>query len=107
MEITGPGAAGIDKSRRPTAPRHLGRIDAERGPAPIDMRVEIDQPGHDEEPAGVDNVAAAGEIMPDRGHLSIAASDVGRLVAPACRIDNPSAADNQICHVTLPPGHSL
>src|SRR5438128_2511517 len=103
MEITGPGAAGIDKSRRPTAPRHLGRIDAERGPAPIDMRVEIDQPGHDEEPAGVDDFGSTtGEVVPGPGYLPIAKSDVGHLVAPACRIDDPSAADNQICHVTLP-----
>jgi hypothetical protein len=80
VEIAGPGAAGIDESRRSAPPRDFGRIDAERGPAPIDMRVEIDQPGYHEKPARIDNFgAAAREIMPDPGHFSIAKSNVGRL----------------------------
>jgi hypothetical protein len=98
VEISGTGAAGVDKGRRPAAPRHLGSIDTERGATPIDMRVKIDQPGYDEEPARIDNLTA-GEIMPDRGHFAVAKSDVGHLVASTRRVDDPPASENQIRHV--------
>ena len=99
VEIAGPGAAGIDKSCRSALPRHYGRIDAERGPSPIDVRVEIDQAGHDEKPAGIDDFgAAAREIMPDPGHFSVAESNIGRLVAAARRIDDAATSEDQLSH---------
>ena len=69
VKVAGPGAPGIDKSRRSAPPSHLGRIDAERGSAPIDMRVEVDQPRHHEEPARIDGVGAT-EVPPDLGDLA-------------------------------------
>ena len=101
VEIAGPGAAGVDEGRRSTAPRHFGGIDAERGAAPIDMGVEIDQPGHDEEPAGIDNLTA-GEIMPDRGNFPLVEGDIGRFVTPARRIDDATAFEHQIRHFGRP-----
>jgi hypothetical protein len=99
VEIAGPGAAGIDKSCRSALPRHFGRIDAERGPAPIDVRVEIDQAGHDEKPAGIDDFGpAVREIRPDPGHFSDAESNIGRLVAAARRIDDAATSEDQLCH---------
>jgi hypothetical protein len=65
------------------------------------MRVQVDQPGHDEEPAGIDNLTA-GEIMPDRSHFPLAKGDVGRLVASACRIDNATTPENQVSHFAHP-----
>jgi hypothetical protein len=39
------------------------------------MRVEIDQPRHDEQPAHIDNLGAAGvEVAPDFGYLSAVSS---------------------------------
>jgi len=99
VEIAGPGAAGIDESRRSAPPCHFGRIDAERGPAPIDMRVEIDQPGYHEEPARIDDFSAAGgEIAADPGHFALAKGNVGRLVASARRIDDAAASEDQVRH---------
>jgi hypothetical protein len=57
MKIPWAGAARIDKSRRPALPRHFGRIDTERSPTPIDMGVEIDQPGHDQTPVDIDHLS--------------------------------------------------
>ena len=97
VKIAGPGAAGIDESRRSAPPRDFGRIDTERGPAPIDMRMEIDQPGYQEESADIDDFGTViREIVPDPGHFSIAKSNVGRLVAAARRIDDAAASEDQI-----------
>jgi hypothetical protein len=64
------------------------------------MRVKIDQPWHDEQPTHIDNLGTAGgEVAPDFGYLSIAEGDVGRLVAPARRVDDAAASENQIRHM--------
>src|SRR5580704_5652412 len=95
-----PGAASVDERRCAALSRHLDRFDTERGPAPVDMRVKIDQPRHDEQPAHIDNLGAAGgEVAPDFGYLSVAEGDVGRLVAPARRVDDAAASENQIRHM--------
>jgi len=107
VENAGTGAASIDEYRRSAPPCHLGRIDTERSPAPIDMRVEIDQPGHDEQSAHIDDLSITGpRVAPDFGHLSVAESDVSRLVAPARRVDDTTASENQIRH-TLAPSKNL
>jgi hypothetical protein len=94
-------AARVDERRRPAPSRHLGCLDTERGPTPVDMRVEIDQPGHDEQPACIDDLGTVGgKIAPDFGYLSVAEGDVCRLVSPARRVDYPAAFENQIRHCT-------
>src|SRR5215831_11701230 len=99
MEVAGASAAGVDKRRRPAAPRHLGRIDTERGPAPIDVRVEIDQPRHDEEPARIHDLRAiVGEIVSDLDDLSPAKRDVDDFVAAERRINDTPAFEDQVGH---------
>src|SRR5262249_2560257 len=86
VENAGAGAAGVDERHRAAPSRHLGRVDTERGPAPIDMRVEIDQPGHDEPPADIDGLRiAGGEIPPDFDNPSAAQGNSSRLAAPPPR----------------------
>src|ERR1700751_5279683 len=64
------------------------------------MRVEIDQPGHDQKPARIDDFLTAGrEIRPDRSNFSIAKINVARLVAAARLIDDAATSEDQICHV--------
>ena len=64
------------------------------------MRVEVDQPGHDDQPTHVDDLRiAGGEITPDFSYFSVAEGDVGRLVAPARRVDNTAACEDQIPHM--------
>ena len=105
MEVAGTGTAGVDERRRPAAARHFGRIDAERGPTPINMRVEIDQPRHDEEPARIHNLGAAvGQIVPELDYLSFAKRDVDDFVAAARRINDPAAFESVICAPQPKPG---
>jgi hypothetical protein len=94
------GAAGVDKGGRSAAPRHFGRIDAERGPAPIDMSVEIDQPGHHEQPPHIDDLGPnAWRIAPDLDHLSVAKGNVADPVATIRRIDDAPAFKDQFRHM--------
>ena len=63
--------------------------------APVDMRVEVDQPGHDDQPTHIDDLGIAGrEIMPDFSYSSIGEGNVGRLVAPGRRVDNTAACED-------------
>ena len=45
VEVAGPGAAGIDEGGDAAAARQKLGLDAERRAAPIDMGVQVDQPG--------------------------------------------------------------
>jgi hypothetical protein len=100
VESAGAGAAGVDERRRPALSRHLDRFDTKRGPAPVDMCVEVDQPGHDDQPAHIDDLGTAGgEVACDFGYFSVAEGDVGRLVVPARRVDDAAASENQIRHM--------
>src|SRR5436190_555954 len=51
VKIARPRAAGIDKGGRAALLRDQGRVDPERGAAPIDMRVQIDKPRRDDQTA--------------------------------------------------------
>src|SRR5215831_863900 len=100
MEVAGASAAGVDKRRRPAAPRHLGRIDTERGPAPIDVRVEIDQPRRDEEPARIHDLrTVVGEIVSDLDYLSFVKRNVDDFVAAERRINDTAAGEDQVGHM--------
>ncbi len=93
MEIAGPSAAGIDAGGDAAAPRHLGRIDAERGSAPIDMGVQIDQPRRHDEARDVAHLGSRPrrEIGADRGDAAVREGNVGDLVDPLARIDDAAA----------------
>src|SRR3974390_143833 len=91
MEYARASATGVDKRRRAALSRHLRRIRTQRSSAPVDMRVEIDQPRCDEQPTHVhDFTAARGEVGPDFAYLSITEGDIGLLVAPARWVDDAS-----------------
>src|SRR5215470_13713579 len=81
--------SGVDKCRRPAPSRHLHCIHTQRSSALVDMRVEIDQPGYDKEPAHIDDLTSArGEVGPNFAYLSVVEGDIGRLVMPAPRVDD-------------------
>ena len=95
VEYARASAAGVDERRRPAPPRDFYRIHTKRGSAPVDVRVKIDQSGHDNQPAYVDHVTAAGgEVRPDFGYFPVIESDVGGLVAPAYRIDDAATFEH-------------
>jgi hypothetical protein len=100
MEIPWAGTPRIDKSRGSALPRDVGRIDPERGAAPIYVCVQVDQPGHDQKPTCIDNLGpSAGKIGADRFDPTIGESDnIDRLVSSACRIDDAAASQDQIRH---------
>src|SRR5262249_60229401 len=58
VEIARPGAPRIDEGGGATAPRYFGGVDAERGAAPIDMGVEVDEAGRHDEPGDVAHLGA-------------------------------------------------
>ena len=99
MEIPWAGTPRIDKSRGSALPRDLGRIDPERGAAPIYVCVQVDQPGHDQKPTRIDDLRpSVGQIGADRFDPAIGKSDIGRLVEPARGIDDATAPQDQIRH---------
>jgi hypothetical protein len=64
------------------------------------MRVQIDQPRHDNEPAHIDDLgAASAEVVADFDDLCVAKSDVGLLIAPGRWVDDTAAFENQIRHL--------
>ena len=56
-EIACAGAAGVDEGRRAAAPRDRLGVDAQRGAAPVDVRVQVDQPRRDDPSADVAHLA--------------------------------------------------
>ena len=45
VEVAGAGAAGIDEGGGAALAREIGRVDAEGRATPIDMGMEVDEPG--------------------------------------------------------------
>ncbi len=98
-EVAGPRASGIDQGGGAAAPGDGGSIDADRGATPIDVGVKIDQPGRDEKTADVAGVARRLiEALADRDDFACGKSKVASGVDPLRRIDEMSAAQNEIKH---------
>src|SRR5437016_9223005 len=99
VEIAGAGAPGIDKGRGAAARRKLRGVDPERGPAPVDVGVQVDETRHDDQAARVDDFRPAQrQTGPERRDPAIAKADIGNLVAPVRRIDDPAALEDEIQH---------
>ena len=97
-EIARAGAAGIDRRGDAAGAAELLGIDAERGAAPIDVGVQIDQAGRDDITRHVAHVGRriGLEFASDRGHLAAGKGDIRYGVELLGRIDDPAAAHDQI-----------
>ena len=100
VEVARPGAAGVDGRGDAAGAGQQLRLDAERGAAPIDVGVQVDQAGRDDLAANVTRVGA-GEAVTDRRHLAAGEGDVGHLVDALRGVDDPAALENQIVHFTI------
>src|SRR5579883_749832 len=100
MEIAGPGAAGIDEGGGAAAPGQRRRVDAERGPAPIDMGVEVDEAWSDDVASRIPHDCARGrpKIGSDADNAAIGEGDIGDPVDPLARIDDAAAFEDEIGH---------
>ena len=92
--IAGPGAAGVDKSGAASA-RQNRRIDAERRAAPIDMRVQINEPRRDDEPRDVADRLAF-EAVPEARRTAVVEANIRDGVDSLGRVDDAPAAQHEI-----------
>ena len=100
--LPGPGRAGIDH-RGDAALLRIGiRIDAERRTAPIDMRMQIDQARHDEQPGHVALRLRSAEPLPDRRDLAAGEGHVGLRLDALGRVEHDPVAQDEIEHA-MPP----
>ena len=96
-EVAGPGAAGIDRGRDAAVAAERVGIDAERGPAPIDMGVEVDQAGRDDEAREIADVGA-GVVEPiaDLRNLAAREGDIRHPVEILRRVDHAPALEDEV-----------
>ena len=98
-KVAGTGASGIDQGGGAAAPGDGGSIDADRGTAPIDVGMKVDQPGRNEKTADVAGVARRViDALADRDDFPFGKSNVASGVDPLRRIDEVTAAQNEIKH---------
>src|SRR5262249_47462753 len=97
-KIAGPGAAGIDGGGDAGGAAKFLGVDAERSAAPIDMGMQVDQPGGDDGAGDVADIRAriGFKSLPDHGDLAAREGDVGRGIQFLGRVDHPSPAQDQI-----------
>jgi hypothetical protein len=102
-EIARAGAAGIDKGGGAAALCYQRGIDAERGAAPIDMCMQVDQSRRDDQTARIDDRGAfAWQVLPDGGDLAIGKGDVSAPVASVRRLDVPACHQDEARHCPAP-----
>ena len=97
-EIARAGGAGVDAGGDRAAAREILGVDAERSAAPIDMRVQVDQPGRDDRAGDVADLGAARRPVrrPIAATRPPAKRDIGHPVDVLRRVDHPAAAQHQI-----------
>jgi hypothetical protein len=90
-EVARPGASGVDARGHTAVATVILRIDAERGAAPVDVRVQVDQARRHDQARHVDHFGACigGKAGADRGNLAASEADVGHGVEVLRRIDDP------------------
>jgi hypothetical protein len=78
-EIAGTGATGVDRGGDARAAAKLLGIDAERGAAPIDMGVQIDEARRDDMAGHLAHIRARirPQLASDRSYLATGKGDVG------------------------------
>jgi len=98
-KVAGAGASRIDQGGGAAASRDGGGVDPDRGAAPIDVSVEVDQAGRDEQAADVAGLGGGlVEALADGDDLPASESDVAAGVDPLRGIDEVAAAQDEIKH---------
>jgi hypothetical protein len=96
-EIAWPRAAGVDASRNRAAAREVLGVNAERRASPINVSVEIDEAGRDDEARHVAHLGAVViEALADCGHLSASEGDGGDAVEILRGVDDATVAEDEI-----------
>jgi len=97
-EIARAGAAGVDRRGDAGSAAEFFGIDTERGAAPIDVGVQIDQAGSDDVTRYVAHVGTRIGLEPvsDHGHLAGGKGDIRHGIELLGRVDHPAAAQDQI-----------
>jgi len=90
------GAAGVDRGGDAGGAAKFFGVDAERGAAPIDMGVQIDQARGDDVPRHVTHVGSGIglELFSDHRHLAAGEGNVRHGVKLLGRIDDAAAAQD-------------
>ena len=96
-EIAGPRAAGVDAGRNGAAAREILGVNAERRASPINVRVQVDEAGRDDEARHVANLSAVvSEALADCRDLSASEGDVGDAVEILRGVDDTTVAEDEI-----------
>ena len=96
-EIAGPSAAGVDAGRDRAAAGEVLGVDAERRASPIDVGVQIDEAGRDDEARHVAHLGALGfEALAHCGDLAAGEGDVGHAVEILRGVDHATVAKDEI-----------
>ncbi len=88
-EIAGAGTAGVDEGGGAALGGEAVGIDAERGAAPIDVAVQIDEAGRDDAARGIDDLRCpvGRNVGVDRGDAAIGDGDIALRIEVGGRID--------------------
>ena len=73
-EVVRPGAPQVDRGGHPGGETEGVRIDPDRRPAPVDVAVQVDQPGDDQGPGGVQDARPGRDGEPAAGAATRPAS---------------------------------
>ena len=82
----------------PLLRREAVGVDAERGAAPIDMAVQVDEAGRDDAARGIDDLRGAigRDVGVDRGDAAIGDGDIALRIEAGGRIDEAAALYQEI-----------
>ena len=97
-KVAGPGTTGIDRSGDARAAAKIFGVDAERGAAPVDVGVQVDEARGDDKAGYIADVGfgIGAQRGPDARHLAPGEGDVGHRVELLRRIDHAAAAQDEI-----------
>ena len=104
-KLPAPGAARVDEGGDAAGPRHDVGIDAERGAAPVDVGVEVDEAGRDDEAGDVADFGSGvgRQALAEGGDLASGKGNVHHAVEALRRVEHAAAAEDQFgFHVSLP-----
>ena len=97
-EVAGARAAGVDRGRDAGGAAELLRVDAERGAAPVDVGVQVDQAGRDDRSRHVahHSPGAALQLGADLGDLAAREGHVAHGIELLRGIDHASSPQDEI-----------